>query len=102
MNLIERNEIFVSEDFTSRCRIALCDWMNYWVTAGVDSIEDEELRENTRLFCIFALSNLEGYVRKITALVISQSNIKNLQEITDNDIMAAVNSIMSTGIKFLL
>ena len=102
MNFIERNEIFESEDFTSRCRIALCDWVNYWVNAGVDGIQDDELRENTRLFCIFALGNLNAYVNKITALVISQSNIVNLQEITDSDIMTAVNTIMSTGIKFLL
>ena len=102
MNFIDRNEIFMSEDFTSRCRIALCDWINYWVNAGVDSIENEELRNNTRAFCIFALGNLEAYVNKITALVISQNTIKNLQEITDNDIMLAINAIMSTGIEFLL
>lgn len=102
MNFLERNEIFISEEFTSRCRIALCDWVNYWVNAGVESIESEELRDDTRLFCSFALSNLETYVRKITALVISQESIKNLQEVTDNDIRTAVTSIMSTGIKFLL
>ena len=102
MSFIERDEIYKSEEFTSRCRIALCDWVNYWVNAGVDSIQDDTLRENTRMFCIFALGNLEAYVGKITALVISQNNIKELQEITDSDIMTAVNTIMSTGISFLL
>lgn len=102
MNFVERDEIFLSEEFTSQCRIALCDWVNYWVNAGVDSIQDDELRENTRLFCAFVLSNLEAYVKKITALVISQSNIKELTVITDSDVMTAVNTIMSSGIKFLL
>ena len=102
MNFIERANLLNTEDFYNKCKIALCDWVNYWVNTGLDSIENEELKQNTRIFCQFTLGNLDHYVNKITALVISQENITNLQEVTDNDIKIAVNSIMANGINFLL
>lgn len=102
MNFIERANLLNSTDFYNRCKIAICDWVNYWVNAGVDSIENETLRSQTSTFCQFALTNLDHYVNKITALVISQDNIKNLQEITDADILTAINGIMSNGIGTLL
>ena len=102
MNFLERANLLNTDDFYNRCKIALCDWMNYWVNAGFDSIEDETLQEQTKTFCLFALSNLDHYVNKITALVISQNNIVNLQEITDNDIKTALDGIMSRGISSLL
>lgn len=102
MNFIDRANLLNTRDFYNRCKIAICDWINYWVNAGTDSIEDEILREQTSTFCKFALANLDHYVNKITALVISQENIKNLQEVTDTDILTAVNGIMSNGIDSLL
>lgn len=102
MNFLERANLLNRSDFYDRCKIALCDWMNYWVNAGTSSIEDEVLREQTSTFCQFALANLDHYVNKITALVISQDNIKDLQEVTDADILTAVNRIMSNGISSLL
>lgn len=102
MNFLERADLLNTDDFYNRCKIALCDWLNYWVNAGTSSIEDERLRELTSTFCQFALANLDHYVSKITALVISQDNIKNLQEITDADILTAVNRILSNGIESLL
>ena len=102
MNFIERANLLNTEEFYNRCKIGLCDWVNYWVNTGLDSIEDETLKENTRNFCLFTLGNLDHYANKIAALVISQENIIGLQEITDNDIKTAINSIMAKGIDFLL
>ena len=101
MNFLERANLLNTSDFYNRCKIAICDWINYWVNTGTDSIEDEVLRERTYNFCRFALSDLNRYTDKITALVISQDNIKELQEVTDNDIMIAVNGIMTRGIDSL-
>ena len=102
MNYADRDDLLNDPIFKHRCRIALCDWVNYWVNAGVSSIEDEQLRENTKQFCQAALKDLNAYVDKIAYLTISQENIASLENITDLDIKNAVVSIMSRGIEFLL
>ena len=68
MNFIDRANLLNSTDFYNRCKIAICDWINYWVNAGTDSIENEILRDQTSTFCKFALANLDHYVNKITAI----------------------------------
>lgn len=102
MNYAERDEQLNNPVFRNRCRIALCDWLNYWVNNGVSSIQEEQLRENTKHFCQAALGNLNHYADKIAYLVISQTNIVNTDSFSDLDIKNAVVEIMSRGIEFLL
>lgn len=102
MNYNERNEIFLTEDFIGRVRIALCDWLNYWAINGTTSIENETLRELTNTFVTTAIFNLEAMVKRISVLVIAEPSVKNAVEITDTDIQTAITNILSHALNFLL
>ena len=102
MTLNERNTILKSEDYIGKVRIALCDWLNYWATMGTESIEDEQVRNNTNLFITLALSNPEAYITKLVTLTISESSVKDAIEITDTNVSTAVAHVLASALSYLL
>lgn len=102
MNYNERNNVFVSDNFQAQCKIALTDWLNYWATNGTASIEDETLREQTDNFLKFAVHNLDNYARALSVLVIGEESVKADSEVTDAEVSAAVNHVLSTALGYLI
>lgn len=102
MTFEERNQVLASASFISKCRIALCDWMQYWVINGVSSIQDETLRNQTDAFIRYAMDNLDNCTSKIAILAISDSNVANAAEITDTVIQSAVTNIMTNALNYLM
>lgn len=102
MTYNERDEILKNNEYLGKVRIALCDWLQYWATFGVDSIEDQQVRQNTDLFIKLALSNTESYVIKLAILAISESAIKDAEEVTDANVSTAVTHLLATALPYLL
>jgi len=102
MNYNERNDVFMSDSFQAQCKIALTDWLNYWATNGTASIEDETLRDQTDNFLRFAIHNLDNYARAISVLVIGEETVKTDSEVTDAEVSAAVNHVLSTALEYLI
>lgn len=102
MTYIERNSILNNENFIAQCQIALCDWVNYWAVNGTQSIEDENLREQTDRFLKLFITNPYAYTRKIATLAISEAVIKNAEEITDANVTTAVTNLLAHTLDFLM
>ena len=102
MTLNERDEILRSSDFTGKVRIAFCDWLEYWVVNGTETIEDDKLREDTNLLITLALSNQEFYVNKLAVLAISEPSVRDAVEITDANVSAAVVNLLSYALNYLI
>ena len=103
MTLEERNVLLNSPSFNAQVRIALCDWMNYWVTAGTDSIEDETVKNNTDAFIRELIENLDECTAKVVVLAISDTNIINAEGTpTDQNVKQAVDSITAHCLPYLM
>ena len=102
MTLEERNQVLNSSSFIAKCRIAFCDWIEYWAINGTDSIQDENLRNQTEGVIRVGLDNLDTCVSKIAVLAISDGSIVNAEEATDALVSAAVTNIMSHAIEYLM
>ena len=102
MTYEERNNVLNSSAFKAQCRIALCDWLEYWSVNGTDSIEDSELRMNTDLFIKNAISNVGAYSERIAVIVIGSQILEDAEEITDDVVMRAVNNVLSNALTYLL
>lgn len=102
MTLNERNAVFLTDEFTGKVRIALCDWLNYWAVNGTAEIEDPDLREMTDGFIRISVFSLESIVRRLAVLVISEPVVKNAVEVTDANVQAAITNILSHSLSYLL
>lgn len=102
MTYNERDEILKDNEYVGKVRIALCDWLQYWATNGVNSIEDQQVKENTDLFIKLALSSTEAYVSKLAILAISESAIKEAIEVTDANVNTAVTHLLATALPYLI
>ena len=102
MTYIERNEILQSSDFKARCRIALCDWLEYWACNGTESIEDETLREKTDFYIKMCISNVDGNVIEISNLVIGTSIVEEAEEVDDNVVKRALDYVLSNALDYLI
>ena len=102
MTLEERNTLLNSPSFHAKVRIALCDWMNYWVTAGTGSIQDETVRNNTDAFITMLIENIDECTEKVVVVAISDSNIVNSASPTDQEIKLAVDAITAHCLPYLM
>ena len=102
MDYSERDEALRSGEFVGRCRVALCDWAEYWAVNGTESIEDPELRHKTNLFLNFFLDNPEAYLKKVVHLAIAEPSVRDAAEITDGNVAQAVTVIMSHALDYLM
>ena len=103
MTLEERDTLLKSPSFYSKIRITLCDWMNYWVMAGTDSIQDETVKMNTEAFIRMIIENVDECTAKVVAFAISNEYIVNAEnEVTDLDIKNAVDMITAHCLPYLV
>lgn len=102
MTYQQRNQILQSPEFIAQCRIALCDWLEYWTVNGLSPIEDEDLRTKTDIFIRNCLANTETYVFRIATIVIGTDIIENAEEITDSIVKRAVDTVLSHALDFLI
>ena len=102
MTLEERNNILTSTSFMAKIRVAFCDWLGYWALNGTDSIQDETLRSQTNEIIRDAVQNLDTYTGKIAVIAISNNNIVEATEITDEIIRNAVTNIMSNALEYIM
>ena len=100
MTLEERNTILNSPSFHARIRVAFCDWIGYWAINGTDSIEDPTLRSQTESIIQSAIEDIDRYTGKIAVLAISNTNIVEAEELTDQVIRNAVKNIMSNALEY--
>ena len=105
MTYNERDELLNTLGYRGQCRVALCDWVEYWAVNGTAEIEDAKLREQTDQFIRVFLRNPEYYVQKASFLVISDDTVRNVADIsavTDAVIKTAVNRVMANSIDVLI
>ena len=102
MTYEERFEVMNSELFRTQCRIALCDWLEYWCVTGTDSIEDTTLRMNTDLFIKKAISSVDTYADRISVIVIGSQIMEDAEEITDDVVKRAVDNVLTHALAYLL
>lgn len=102
MGYVERDGVLRGGEFAGRCRVALCDWAEYWAVNGTGSIEDAELREKTDLFLSMFLSNPEAYVNKVAYLAIAEPCVRDAAEVTDENVSQAVTVIMSRALGYIM
>ena len=97
-----RNDILKSSEFLAQISIAVCDWVNYWAINGTSAIENETQREQTDAFITVFLVKPDLFIQKIAHLAISEAPVKNAIVVTDQNVMDAVNTILSNAIAYLL
>ena len=107
MTYFERNYILLNHEYLGQCRVALCDWVEYWAINGTSDIEDEELRGKTDLFIRKFLEDPEVYVKKVSILIIGDDAIKGVEITQDSHIEdALINSalvrVMTHAIDYLI
>ena len=103
MYYTERNEILSSAEFKGQCRVALCDWVEYWAINGTAEIADEKLRDQTDLFIKVFVQNADYFTQKAMVLVISDEAVKNAEgPVTDGLVMVAVDRIMANAIGYMI
>lgn len=103
MNNKERWEYYESGELQRIVAVQLLDWAGYWTTAGLDSIEDDLQKEQSRQAIKMILEDLSYAVKVVTAMLISDPVIKNgiPGYISENDIYTAVVSIMASRLEWL-
>ena len=75
----------------------------YWASAGVDGIQDELLRAQTKQAVHIILTDLSYANKVVASLAISDASFKNLtqEEITETIIKNVVTQIMSFKLEWV-
>lgn len=102
MSYNDRNEIFLTEEFIGKVRMALCDWLEYWASAGTASITDPVLRQKTDDFIRGSIFNLDSAVKRVSVLIISEPNVRDAVTITDQNVQTAMTNVLSTSLDYLM
>ena len=103
MTYIERNALIDQGELQAKCKVALCDWVNYWAINGTEAIEDETLRGKTNTFITLSLSNMDVYANKTALLLVGSPEFQNATEpITDNNIQTGINTILANALDYLI
>ena len=81
----ERWELYESGELHRAIAVELLDWAGYWASAGVDGIQDELLRAQTKQAVNIILTDLSYANKVVASLAISDASFKNLtqEEITE-------------------
>ncbi len=101
MTLNERNDIFLTDEFVGKVRMALCDWLGYWANAGTASIADETLRRKTDDFITGTIYNLDSAVKRVSVLVIAEPAVRDAAEVTDENVRTALTNVLAHALNYL-
>ena len=104
MNNTERFEYFESGALQKSAQMELLDWAGYWMTAGLEPIEDQLQREQTRVAINMILVDGGQLVQKVSRMAISYDVFltKTAEQITDADIRTVIVNIMAANTKIII
>ena len=97
----ERYNYFNSGILQRSVIIELLDWAGYWTTAGLDSITDPLLKEQTKYAINMILNDLGHTSKVVSHMAISYSDIKDAIEPTEQNIHNVVTNIMSFKLEWI-
>lgn len=101
MNKRERFDYYNAGKLQPIVQICLLDWLAYWTTNGIDTIEDPLLRTQTAAVIDMLLTDLNGITAKVAELAMGEEQIKTAAEPSESDINTAVVAIMATRLRWL-
>lgn len=103
MRYIERNALIDQGELQAKCKVALCDWANYWAINGTSEIQPQELREKTEHFIMLLLDNANEYAEKVALLLIGSPAYQEAEEPLDDEaIKSGINTILANALDFLI
>ena len=97
----ERWNLYDSGELHQAIAIELLDWAGYWASVGVESIEDETQRLQSRRAIRMILEDPSYTIRIVTGLFVSDDDVKNATEITEQLIHAVVVRIMAGRLEWI-
>lgn len=97
----ERWNLYENGQFRQSIGIELFDWAGYWATAGLDPIEDETQKNQTRQAIHLILENPSFVIGVVTGLAISDDAVISAEVITDAIIHSVVVSIMANKLEWV-
>lgn len=108
MNQAEKIRLYKSQDYYDRVEMQLFQWLNYWVSVGVEEITDpdpekqEKLRSDTSKVMDMLLVNPDRVVKKVMILAIQHETMGLIAEITEPDLKNIIDNIMSRNLSFII
>ena len=99
----ERWGLYENGEIRQLIAVDLLDWVGYWTTAGVDAIDDELLRRQTKQGIHLILEDLPYCIKIVTALVVADPTFANAssEAINETLISGIVTNIMSFKLYWL-
>ena len=97
----ERWNLYDSGDLHQAIAIELLDWAGYWASVGVENIEGEILRQQSRRAIRMILEDPSYTIRIVTGLFVSDDDVKNATEITGELIHTVIVRIMATRLEWI-
>lgn len=97
----ERFIYFESGILQRSVEMELLDWAGYWTSVGTSGITDPLLRLQTNTMILLILRNLPEYIKQVSRLAISYSEIKDAVEPTELNIHNVVTDILSFRLAWL-
>ena len=103
MNKTERSEFLKSQKSYDMFEIQVLKWMRYWITAGLDGIEDETLRQKTSDVMKMILKAKDTVVRRVRDIGIMSEVLDTVEETPSYaDIETIVSATMANHIDWVL
>ncbi|MBQ6503091.1 MAG: hypothetical protein IJI57_04160 [Flexilinea sp.] len=97
----ERWNLYDSGELHQMIAIELLDWAGYWASVGVENIEGETLRQQSRRAIRMILEDPSYTIRIVTGLFVSDDDVKNATEITDALVHTVVVRIMANRLEWI-
>ncbi len=97
----ERWNLYDSGTLRQSIAIELLDWAGYWASIGVENIEGELLRQQSRRAVRMILEDPSYTIRIVTGLFVSDDEVKNASEITEQLIHTVVVRIMAGRLQWI-
>ena len=97
----ERWNLYDSGELHQAIAIELLDWAGYWASVGVENIEGELLRQQTRRVIRMILEDPSYTIRIVSGLFISDDDVKNATEITQQLVHTVVVRIMAGRLEWI-
>lgn len=103
MTTQDRWILYENGEFRQTIAIKLLDWAGYWMSAGIDSIENDLLRRQSERAIHMIIEDLSYCVKIVTSIVISDSELAATppEEVTDEQVKRIVDGVMANKIRWL-
>lgn len=103
MDYIERNRLIDQGELQAKCKVALCDFVNYYAINGTSLIQDEDLKAKTEQFITVCLTDIDTYAQKVSLLLIGSDAYKQAEEpLSDTAIKTGIDTILANALDYIL